>query len=389
MKKPTSPATRPEGSGRSGKPLARLAVLVLSLAPLAGLADVGPAQTIASGLANPRGIAFAPNGALYVAENGLGGPGPCVPSPVAPAPRCYGETGAVSVILPGVGFRRVATGLPSLALPNGSAEGGPAHLSFHGMTAYLTIGLGGDPRDVRPAIGGKGDLFGKMLRVTPSGRWQAVADVAGHEVTDNPGGGAVDTNPYGVAALPGRRVVADAGANALVEVLANGRTRTLAVPAALPGGRESVPTSVVQGPDGALYVGLLTGFPFNQDTASVLRYESDGSSVSTFASGLTAVVNLAFDAGGALYILETASGHPGPFPPGPPNPGLGAGRLKRQCPGGTPEVLVDGLTYPGGVAIGPDGAAYITNFGTSPTAGEVLRLAVEPCQCKPRRGRRR
>ena len=33
------------------------------------------------------------NGALYVAEAGSGGPGPCIPSPVFPnPPRCYGET---------------------------------------------------------------------------------------------------------------------------------------------------------------------------------------------------------------------------------------------------------------------------------------------------------
>jgi DNA-binding beta-propeller fold protein YncE len=42
-------------------------------------------------------------------------------------------------------------------------------------------------------------------------------------------------------------------------------------------------------------------------------------------------------------------------------------------------VLLDGLTFPGGVAIGPDGAAYVTNFGTSTSLGEVLRLPVTPC----------
>jgi hypothetical protein len=66
-----------------------------------------------------------------------------------------------------------------------------------------------------------------------------------------------------------------------------------------------------------------------------------------------------------------------PFPP--PSPGLGAGRLKRQCLGGVPTVLLDGLTFPGGFAIGADDAAYITNFGTSPTGGEVLRLPLSPC----------
>lgn len=392
----TSPGDRRIGDGAPGrKLLGSLALLGLSLAPLAALADIGDARTIASGLSNPRGIAFAPNGALYVAENGRGGPGPCILSPVQPPPpappalRCYGETGAISRILPHGGVKRVVTGLPSLVLDNGTAEGGPGRLSFHGMTAYVTMTLGGDPTVVRPAVGGKGELFGKLLRVAPSGQYHAVADVAAHEANLNPAGGAVDSNPYGVLAQPGRRVVADAGANALIEALANGRTRTLALPPALTGGREAVPTSVAEGPDGALYVGLLTGFPFNQGTASVLRIASDGSTMETFATGLTAVVDVAFDAGGALYVLETASGHPGPFPPGPPMPGLGSGRLKRQCPGETPELLLDGLTFPGGVAIGPDGDAYITNFGTSATLGEVLRLPLTPCDCAPHRRKRR
>lgn len=138
-----------------------------------------------------------------------------------------------------------------------------------------------------------------------------------------------------------------------------------------------MPTSVVEGPDGALYVGRLTSFPFWAGTASVLRISSDGGSISTFASGFTAIVDLAFDAGGALYVLEIARGQSPPFPP--PNPGLGAGRLKRKCPGAEPTVLLDGLTYAAGVAIGPDGAAYVTNFGTLPTKGEVLRLPVAPC----------
>ena len=103
-------------------------------------------ETLASGLDNPRGIAFAPNGALFVVEMGSGGDGPCIPSPVFPFPdRCYGETGALTRIAPrGVpGFERVATGLPSLGLATGSAEGGAADVSFHGMVAYVQIGFGG------------------------------------------------------------------------------------------------------------------------------------------------------------------------------------------------------------------------------------------------------
>jgi sugar lactone lactonase YvrE len=367
----------------------------LATAPAALLADVTYSTTevtrvkrIASGLANPRGIAFSASGKLFVAENGQGGPGPCILSPVQPPPpappafRCYGETGALSRINPDGTFRRAITGLPSMALANGTTEGGPAKLSFHGDVGYLTMGLGGDPTAVRAALGGgNADLFGKQLRFTMAGRYQIAlaADVAAHEATLNPAGGAIDSNPYGLVAQPGRTIVADAGANALIEVQANGSTRTFALPAPLttPFPREPVPTSVAVGPDGALYVGLLTGFPFFQGSASVLRYESDGSGVSTYASGFTAIVDLAFDNGGALYVLETATGQVPPFPP--PNPGLGNGRLKRQCPGGSPTVLVDGLTFPGGLTIGPDDAAYVTNFGTSPSAGEVLRVGLKPC----------
>jgi len=374
------------GTARNHTPVRMLLFAGLAAVSAGSLADVGAAKTIASGLANPRGIDFAPNGALYVAEAGRGGTGNCTPSPPNPtADRCYGESGAITKILPGVGFKRIATGLPSLVLASGTAEGGPANLSFHGMNAFVTVAWGGDPA-LRAGLGPRSSLFGTLLQVTPEGKYRVVADVAAHEVAYNPAGGPVDSNPYGLVALPGRRIVADAGANALVEVLANGRTRTFAVLPPLPPvpplpfPREPVPTSVVEGPDGALYVGQLTSFPFWPGTSSILRVSSDGQTIETYAAGFTAVVDLAFDAGGALYVLEVARGQIGPFPPPPaPNPGLGIGRLMRMCPGGTPTELLAGLDFPSGVVIGPDGAAFLTNKGTSPDSGEVLRLAVTPC----------
>ena len=350
--------------------------LALVVTPAVVLAQ--GAQVVASGLNNPRGIAFAPNGDLYVAEAGIGGSGPCVASPSQPVQRCYGTTGAITRIRPEGGFERILSGLPSLALPGGFAEGGVADISFLGTSLYATFGWGGDPAN-RAALGDLGKVFGTTWHVTPSGRYQVIADVAAHERVNNPAGGPVDSNTYGILALPGRRIVADAGANALIELAANGRTRTLAVvpPITVPAPRESVPTSVALGPDGALYVGQLTGFPFFTGAASVLRVASDGSSVATFASGFTAIVDVAFDNGGALYVLEIASGQSTPFPP--PNPGLGAGRLKRQCPGEPATVVLDGLLFPAGVAIGPDDAAYVTNRSTLGSSGQVLRLPLTPC----------
>jgi hypothetical protein len=359
--------------------LRSLVLLGLSLAPMVLSADIGDAKTIASGLRNPRGLAFAPNGQLYVAEAGVGGPGPCIGSPSQPPPavRCYGETGSLTRILPEGGFERILTGLPSLILPNGTIEGGPVDVSFLGTAASVVLGLAGDPGLVRSALPDKASLLGTVLHVTPSGQYKVIADVSAHEARFNPAGAAIDSNPYGVLVQPGRRIIADAGANAVIEVAANGSVSTFALPANLAGGRQPVPTSVAEGPDGALYVGLLTGFPFFRGTASVLRISSDGGSIESFASGLTAIVDVTFDAGGALYVLEIASGQVAPFPP--PSPGIGVARLVRKCPGADPTVLLSGLTFAAGVAIGPDNAAYLTNFSTSPTAGEVLRLPLEPC----------
>src|SRR5688572_33351278 len=54
------------------------------------------ATVVMCGLDNPRGLAFGPEGALYVAEAGRGGAGPCIVNPPPGPTLCYGPTGAVS-----------------------------------------------------------------------------------------------------------------------------------------------------------------------------------------------------------------------------------------------------------------------------------------------------
>src|SRR5687768_2201154 len=56
--------------------------------------SVSDAEIVMSGLDNPRGLAFGPDGALYVAEAGRGGAGPCFVA--AFAANCYGPSGAIS-----------------------------------------------------------------------------------------------------------------------------------------------------------------------------------------------------------------------------------------------------------------------------------------------------
>ena len=68
-------------------------------------------EVIASGLNNPRGLAFSPNGGLYVAEAGAGGSGPCFAGPEGPA--CFGDSGSVTRIDASRASAGCSTGLPS------------------------------------------------------------------------------------------------------------------------------------------------------------------------------------------------------------------------------------------------------------------------------------
>ena len=204
-----------------------------------------------SGLANPRGLAFGPEGALYVAEAGSGGSGPCAIT--FEGLHCYGPTGAITRLWRGA-QTRIVTGLPSHAVPSGESASGPNGISFHGRgNAYVTVGLGPPAPDLsRLNWGAAGPLFGTLLRIPASGKWRVAADVSDYETTANPDGNLLDSNPYGVLAEAGQVMVTDAGGNSLLRIGANGDISTVATfpsrPARL---TDAVPTSIAVGPDGA------------------------------------------------------------------------------------------------------------------------------------------
>jgi hypothetical protein len=372
-----------------GRPVVRLARLTAAAAAVA-LAIAAPAAAhggggvvvVASGLDNPRGLELA-GGKLWIAEAGEGGQGPCVPGPEG-TPVCFGLSGALTKVDLWSGWqKRVISGLQSLANPDGSSATGPSDISAGRKGTWVTIGLGG-PADTRDQLPAAGQGMGKLYRLGWHGLHE-VADLHAFEIANNPDGMPenIESNPNSVDAKGKQVLVADAGANAILGV----KHRSISVFSLLPFGTaeppppmpgepapppgtmipvDPVPTSVVRGPDGSVYVGQLTGFPFVPGAASVFRIPPGGGTPEVVASGLTLITDLALGKDGSIYVTEfsTQSLLAGPAP----------GALIRIKPDGTKVELAKGrLTAPTGIVLGHR-AAYVSNMGAAPNAGEVLRI---------------
>lgn len=294
--------------------------------------------------------------------------GPCVEVPRGPSLNCFSGTGAISRLWKGQ-QERVASGLPSLYNAAFGDISGPHDVGFQGRgNMFVSIGFGGPPA-ARAGLGSSAEGVGMLLRVLPNGKWKVGADIAGFEAANNPDGGVPDSNPYGVLAEPGQRYVTDAGGNDLLRVGSNGAITVVAVfpstPAPPPfNSSEAVPTEVTRGPDGALYVSMLTGAPFLPGAAAIYRI-GDGGAVQLHQGGFKAITDHAWAADGSLYVLEFDTA---PFFFGAP------GRLTRVAPDGSRTVISETLTNPTGVVVGPDGAVYVSNRGNVAGVGEVLRF---------------
>ena len=366
------------------------------------------ATVVMCGLDNPRGLAFGQH-ALYVAEAGRGGLGRSTPEcfigMAAGATRCYGPNGAISRLWNGT-QERVATGLPSHANLMGRQAIGPHDITLvggadvtngllqrppsddcHPGCAYVTIGLQQPPNYREAPTHSFLKKFAQLIQVLPTGEPRTVADLGDYEATEDPdhvfyAPPKLDTNPYGLVAAPGGRgfLVVDSGGNSLLEIDAHGTTSTYAVFAPHPEGtrNDSVPTAVERGPDGAYYVGELTGFPLVPNAANIYRLGGSGESPEVCLTGFTQIIDLTFDKHGTLYVLQYGGFLHRVIPD--KRAAFGDDRPRGMCAhdgAGDQETLVSGLTNPTSVAVGPDGAVYISNRGAFPITGQVIRFELQ------------
>lgn len=339
-------------------------------------------DVVMSGLNNPRGLAFDLSGNVYVAEAGLGGNGPGYIAADGQFVQ-YGETGSVSRLFEGV-QQRIIIGLPSVASQDAPAGQGALGLHDIAFSAsgdlYGTFGLSSNLTP-RVTIGGRAMHLGTVSRLPLGGPPQTFADVGIHESAFNPDGGAIDTNPYGLTRDGDGFYTVDAGGNSLLSIDWMGNVRTVTTfPSKanpLPFGPpmyESVPTNVEMGPDGNLYVGELTGFPFPQGGAEIYRIDPISGVRTSAFGGFTNIIDMDFGVDGNLYVLQmTTNGLASGSGPGP------GALIKVDMNTGVKTTLVSSpMFFPGGLLAASDGSFYVSNLSTSPGGGQVLHITPVP-----------
>jgi hypothetical protein len=337
------------------------------------------AEVVATGLANPRGMAFGADGALYIAESGIGGEGPCAMGPEGEE-ECFGVSGGVTRVADGA-QERVLDGLASRAAAGGMSATGPNDVGVVGDTVYVLMGLGGDPA-TRVDVGAGAGEFGYLLKAEGDGTVQAV-DVAGYETENNPDGDALDANPFRLEMHDdGSALVVDAGMNALLSIDPQGAISTLAVfpneTAKAPDGSEipmnPVPTGLATAEDGSYFVGQLTGFPFPPGGAKVFSVPAGGGDPTVAYEDFTNVIDVALASDGSLYVLEFLKG--GMLSADPANPATLQGQLTRITPDGERTVVAsEGLIAPTALAIDGDGNVFVAVFGVVGNMGQVWKIA--------------
>jgi hypothetical protein len=330
---------------------------------------------VASGLNNPRGLAFGPDGALYIAEGGTGGTastvGQCTQVVPPVGPYTGGFTASISKIS-GQGTKTVvASGLPSSQTTPalGSLVSGVADVAFgpRGKLFALIAGAG-------CSHGLKG-TSNAIVRVHADGSITTVADLSAflkaHPVANpDPTDFEPDGTWYSFVTAGNDFYAVEPNHQELDKITSGGHvTRVIDFSRSFPGNTDWHGPTALASCGGFLYIGTLSPFPVQVGAAEVLKADPRTGRFSVFASDLTTVLGLAFGEDGALYVLEMSVKNGAPAP--------AAGEVVR-IQGSHRTLIASGLNFPTGMAFGPDGDLYVSvnGLGGPPGAGQVVKIAI-------------
>lgn len=322
------------------------------LASLALAGDASPA--IMDGLAAPRGLSPTSDGSLLIAE---GGAGRLLKWNLSDAPGIVSDE------------------FPYLAVSGIQGE------SASGISAALEVGNGSYYVIVGEARA-KGHQ--ELYRLNPP---DPPIPVTGQDVQGFFPPQPI-TNPYDLVLMPsGDVLITDSGRNSVLRVTPEGEVVDYALfpeveVADADETAQAVPTGDVWGPDGALYVATLTGWPHPAGAAVVYRVTDangdgdalDDGEVTSYAGGFSAATDVVFEDDGSLLVTEFSTNmselvqdltHAQAV--------LLPGRLVRRAPDGTTSVVAENLVGPTGVAV-VDGRIFVSEE----FAGRVVEVGSAP-----------
>lgn len=254
---------------------------------------------LADGLGGMFGGAIGPDGAFYAAVGGTGG------DTVLSGPEgdvFFGETGSIVRIDPATGAVTTAVdGIGSFGFAEGEGSG-VVDVVFMGSTMYFMTSVGGE-------AGGSDEWPVGIYRANADGSFTLIADLGAFNLANMSPTQEIPTgNPFGLATRGDTFLVTDGNANRVLSVTLDGDIDVLSQFGNV------VPTGVVSGATGPIYITFYSPAPHTTGTSSLVAVDAATGAVTTIDTG-TELIGVDFSSG-TIYVVSM--GDEPTDPEGPP-----------------------------------------------------------------------